>query len=147
MDDGGNMHSAPISMLWFDRLFFALIACNLLTIFLSLPMVEAQTAQEVGPVATYDFAHLMGALAFTFLMLMALWFLASRCRSAIAKWLITLLAAGTTLSTLANPEAIFVYGNFVALLTVSGTLLGIACIACLHVPESRYWFAEKRLRA
>jgi hypothetical protein len=139
------MRSAPTAMVWFDRLFFALIACNLLTVFVSLPMLEAQTAQEGGQLATYDFAHVMGALVFTFLILMLIWFFVSRCRSAIAKWIITVLAVGTALSNLMNPAKVFAFGPGVAMLTIIGALLGVASVLCLHAPESRYWFAEKKL--
>ena len=51
-----SVRSAPTAMLWFDRLFFILIACNLLTIFASLPQLEAQTAHEGGAVGDADLA-------------------------------------------------------------------------------------------
>ena len=60
------------------------------------------------------------------------------------KWLLTLFVAYFLSTNLAKGPDIMNYGEFVALLTVTNMLLALAAVGCLHVPESRAWFAAKR---
>lgn len=135
----------PDSMRWFDRFFLSAIASNLLTLYLSLPQLE--TRISTGPeadLAAVDFRTVFNALGFGFLLLMAFWFCISRLRSRIAKWVLTVMAAGTALSMIANPGPLFAYGATVAFLSFLNFVLTVASAACLHLPESRAWFVEKR---
>jgi uncharacterized membrane protein len=135
----------PDAMRWFDRLFLSTIACNLLTLYLSLPGLE--TRISTGPeadLAAVDFRTVFDKLGGAFLVLMAIWFFVSRLRSRIAKWVLTVLAAGTTLSMIVNPGPLFAYGTTVAILSFFNFVLTAASAACLHLPESRAWFAAKR---
>jgi uncharacterized membrane protein len=135
----------PDAMRWFDRLFFSTIACNLMTLYLSLPQLETRISggPEVA-LAAVDFRTVFSKLVGAFLVLMLFWFCVARLRSRIAKWVFTLLAAGTTLSMIFNPAPSFAYGTTVAILSMANFALTVASAVCLHLPESRAWFASKR---
>ena len=102
-----------------------------------------------------DFPRLTGQealwpylLASALLFVLGLWFFASRLRSNIARWIMSLFALGT-LNTVAtqlfmHQPAKMAMPMAIRFLAMSGAVLGVCAVWFLHTPQSRAWFTYGR---
>jgi VIT1/CCC1 family predicted Fe2+/Mn2+ transporter len=144
-----DMPDRPKDMTRFDQLLLTTLALNIAQILWTLPIVNDLLAKEPASanmgMSLFDvFSAQIGALLFV----LGLWFFASRLRSNIARWIMTLFALGT-LNTVATQlfmqqPAMMTMPMAIRFLAMSGAVLGLCAVWFLHTSQSRAWFAYGR---
>lgn len=131
----------PNSIKKFDLLYLGAVALGLINGVLSYGMMKAELeAQLAGTGIEVGMGSLIGGLAFSLVISLALWYLVSRLRIELVKWvMLAFLAFG-----LIGLPALFVNGfQFTDIIAIIVFAMQAAAIYFLFQPDAKAWFAEK----
>ncbi|MGB3469256.1 MAG: hypothetical protein WBA51_00355, partial [Erythrobacter sp.] len=136
----------PHSITMFDRIFFASLILGLLGYFLTYDVVAAQLTADPAMAAIgitpLPFIIVTGAIGFGINLL--LWFFISKGRSAVAKWIFTVLVV------LGLASLPFSLGDLPVLVIANSLVAAVLQVAMLYFlfrPESKPWFDKTKGRA
>jgi hypothetical protein len=138
----------PRDLDWFDRLQMVAVAISLIHIFIALPFLRDLTEGD-DSFAKFGLSifDLFAWLVASFLFMIGLWFFASRMRSNIARWILTLVYVQTgwsNISQLITPtQSSVVLPLSIRILTGFGAVVGLAVVYFLFTPAARAWFARR----
>jgi uncharacterized membrane-anchored protein len=132
----------PQSIRRFDLFYLAALALSILAFLLGYDDIVGSVEAESAAAGLQMGANVaIGSFAFGVLLYLLLWFLVSRRRVGIARWIIVLLF----LVNLTGVRAIFTAGlslqNGISLLSL---LLSAIAIYYLFRPETKAWLEDKR---
>jgi hypothetical protein len=138
----------PVDLIWFDRSQMLAFAISFAQIFLTLPVLRDLMEQDpVFGKMGMSFFDMFALLVSGCLFSMGLWFCASRLRSNIARWVLTLVyvsAVWTNVQQLMAPPTLPIpMPVSIRLLAGLSTLIGSLGVALLHTPAARDWFAKR----
>jgi hypothetical protein len=129
----------PESIRRFDLFYLASLALSVLGFFLSYDAVVAGVEAESAAAGLQMGSGLaIGSFIFGIVLYLLLWFLVSRRRVAIARWLIVLLF----LINLIGAPALFA-GGFTLVKTISLVSLVLSAVAIYYLfqPDTKAWLA------
>ncbi len=134
----------PISIIWFDRLFWASILTSFLTTAFAWNDMMAELEREAAGIRSATAVGITVAiLAITLVILGALWFGITRRASNVAKWIYVVLTGLGTLSTIASlfdPNSL---SGMWLLGTLLSTALSVASVICLFRADAVAWLTGK----
>lgn len=134
----------PNSILWFERLFLISLVIGIINTALSyednLAMLQADPgAEKLG----FGGGFVLITAAFSFGLMLLLWYFIARRASPVAKWI---LVALTVLGILSMPSSLAmiakqnIYGVIIPILL---TLLQIAALVFFFRQDAKAWFASR----
>jgi len=133
----------PASIVQFERLYLGALAISVIAD--AMNWSAAQAAIQRNPqIAAAGPIVLIAGLAISYVAMIALWYLAARRQSAVAKWI---LAIWFVLSTVFTALALFRGGFSLSVAAVLGWaayLLRAWGVSYLFKPDADAWFAKSK---
>lgn len=132
--------------MWFDRLYIGIVATNLASMLLLLPVIDQRLLNDPQAAAVgIGLEFLLGVMISVMIVSLFLWFLVSRLRSNIAKWLVAALLGHSSLTGLVNVATLTDLTLATGSLNLLHSLLGTLALYALFTSDSRAWFQHKGL--
>jgi hypothetical protein len=131
----------PDSIIWFDRLYIGIVATNLASMLLLLPVIDQRLLNNPQAAAVgIGLEFLFGLAISVMIFSLILWFFVSRFRSNIAKWLVALLLIHSSWTGLVNIASVTDLTLATGALNFLHSVLGILTLYALFTSDSRAWF-------
>lgn len=132
----------PDSIRKFDLFYLGSLALGAVNTVLSLDMIEASARAQMGPEMEGMVSGIaMGSLVLSIIISLILWFLISKMRIELIKWLLVLFLAWTAITL---PEALGDGINLAEVVALVSAALQAVAIWFLFKPDAKAWFAAKR---
>lgn len=132
----------PESIKKFDMLYLGAVVLGLINFVLSYQTVKAQMDAEMAASGIEVGAGvLIGSIIFGVVISLALWFLISRLRIEVVKWVLILFFLWGLIGLPALFAGDFEANDLIVLVTYA---MQAAAIYFLFQPDAKAWFAEKR---
>lgn len=134
----------PRSMAVFDQLIILKLALDLVQLFQEFPMVQQLIAKEpMAAQAGMTFEATFTGLVFSFLSMIALWYVASRLRNNVARWILTVMCGRVLLASLIGAPVFIAFSPLCFATSLIGAVMGCVAVYFLFTPESKAWYAAK----
>ncbi|MEG3174831.1 hypothetical protein U1872_01205 [Sphingomonas sp. RB3P16] len=139
----------PISIVWFERCYLGSLAVSLLNMAVQWPGLIAKMSvqMESNPAAAQlGSSFIPAALGIGAVLVIAvslvLWYFTARQRSAVTKWIVTVLFGYNLLMFLLGLSSGTVPTGFGAVLGVAALVLNGLAVWQLFKPDTKAWFGE-----
>jgi hypothetical protein len=136
----------PWTMTWFDQVFGVTLALELLTLAACLPTLQTMMVREPAFAAQgVGMEQVVYMLGFGLALNIGLWFLTSRLRVNVVRWLFVLMLASVVLGTpFQMATTVALYPVHVAALKGVLALLYGFMVYLLITGETNAWFKQRR---
>lgn len=135
----------PASIKKFDMLYLGSIVVGLIGFAVNYGTIADQANAELAAAGVEGMGSgvMIGGVLVSVAISLALWFLVSVVRIEFVKWILAVFAGWSVLSLLMGVGSELT-SSLNLVFGVIGTVLGIAAIWFLFLPDAKAWFAEKR---
>jgi len=132
----------PESIRKFDWLYLGSLAVSILAFVLDFGRIAAQVDRQMVDAGVEAGSGLVaGSLIFSVVVSLALWFLVSRQRVGIVRWVLAIFFA---FGLIGIPGVVALLPGLSAILNLVVLMMQLGAIWFLFQPDARAWFAEKR---
>ena len=132
----------PDAIKKFDYLYLGSLGLSIIGFMMNYSNITAEVDRELADTGMQIGSGLaMGSLIFSIVVSLAIWFLISRLRIGIVKWVLVVFFV---LGLIGIPVILAQLPALHAVINLVVFLLQVAAIYFLFTPEAQAWFAEKR---
>ena len=133
--------SKPVSIRKFDLFYLGSLVLSVVNTVLNLDLIKASARAQMGAEMEGMVTGIaMGSLALSVLLSLALWFLISKFRIELIKWVLILFLAWTAITL---PDAMSDGISLAEILAIVSAIMQAVAIWFLFRPDAKAWFAAK----